>query len=429
MFGSLIKQSARDNVTSAASIPPTNTGSPVQDLMKKNAVELVKNQAEPESVPIRTSAYAQLVVNSTDRYNSFIEQLENPTTSSNWILQRPNYLLQGYFYRIGISQVQIQWNLNTICNSLASGVTIGNDILTYGLTYTNTTTSQTIDTTGGSVTLTVTAGLPFTAGDSVEVTSGVNSFDGLITSYIGTALSIGTLTNIVGTYPATGAWTIVKATAYTTTLRPGFYNPTQLAANIQAQMNADIGSAVITVAYGLPSDPYTANVGVFTFTCAAGYKISFGISTTGSGSVNTPNRTLFTLGVNSFNFSPAQIQVFSPPIMSYTRFIDLCSSTLTKFQRVKDATTLPSDSHTATIARIYLTPGNQSQSSGFGAGVQAGLPFNFTVDFETVKWCKWSPSEVLSNFDLQIRDEYGALLYWTPNCGIEYQFTLLASET
>jgi hypothetical protein len=325
--------------------------------------------------------------------------------------------------------MQVQWNLNTICNSLGAGVTVGNDIVAYGLTYTTTTTSQTIDPTAGSVSLTVTAGLAFTAGNSVTVTSGANSFNGVIATYTSTTMSIGSITSVVGTYPATGAWTIVKATAYTTTLLPGFYNPTQLAANIQANMNGDIGSAVMTVAYGLPSGPYTANVGVFTFTCAAGYKISFGISTTGSGSVNTPNRTLLTLGANSFNFSPAQVQIFSPPTMSYTRWIDVCSSTLTKFQRVKDATTLPSDSHTATMARIYLTPGNQSQSSAFGAGVQAGLPFTFTVDFATPKWCKWSPQEVLSNFDIQIRDEFGALLYWTPNCGIEYQFTLLASET
>jgi len=432
MFGSSIKQLRGGDITNSASIPPLQTGSPVLDLMKKNAVDLVKSQGEAESVPIRTSAYAQLVVSSTDRYPNYVAQLLEPTTSSNWILQRPNYVLQGYFYRIGITSMQIQWNLNTICSSGAPGISIGNDILPYEIAFTTTTTSQTIDPTAGNVTLTVSAGLLFIPGKAVTVVSGGSSFSGVVLSYSGTTLIITTITNIVGTYPATATWIVSSANIYETLIVSGFWSPTQLAANIQANIAISLGISVVTVTYGLTSDAYalTGNTGNFKFACAAGYKIQFLPSASAGSSNTTQNRTLNTLGANYINCSvSAAIQQFSPPTMSYTRWIDVCSSTLTKFQRVKDATTLPADAHTATIARVYLTPGNQSQSSAFGAGVQAGLPFTFTVDFATPKWCRWSPQEVLSNFDIQIRDEFGALLYWTPNCGIEYQFTLLASET
>jgi len=429
MFGRLLP--LRDDVTNSASIGPTDTGRPSNRL---NVADMVSDTGEPPSQPIRMPAYAQLVVSSTDRYNDFIGQLTAPTTSSNWVLNRPNYLLQGYFSRLALTQIQIQWNLDTICNSSAPGVSIGNDIIPYSLNISTVTTSQTIDPTAGDVTLTVTAGLAFINGNAIRVSSGGNSFNGIILSYTSTTLVITSITDILGTYPATATWTVTSDNIYSTTVAPGFWSPTQLASNLQAVMNADIGSAVMTVTYALPTDAFAfgTSVGNFKFACASGYKIIFLPSFTAtSGNANTTqNRTLNTIGANYYNcHTLSSVQQFSPPTMSYTRWIDICSSTLTKFQRVKDATTLPADAHTATLARVYLTPPNVSQNSSFGAGILNGLPFNFTVDFANPKYIKWSPREVISNFDIQVRDEFGQLLYWTANNGIEFQFTLLASES
>jgi len=112
--------------------------------------------------------------------------------------------------------------------------------------------------------------------------------------------------------------------------------------------------------------------------------------------------------------------------MRFTRWIDVCSLNLTKFQRVKDSTTLPADTYTTTIARLYLTPpGNPPVE----ASTVAGVPVIWTVDFQTPKYIKWDVKEVLSNFDLQLRDEFGNLLWWSPQFGCEYQFTILASES
>jgi hypothetical protein len=436
MFSRLLP--VRDDVTGSATIGPTQIGRPMRGPM--NVSDLVSNTGEPESVPIRMPSYAQLVVSSTDRYSdvmednqvipgsAFVERMRNPTSSSNWTLQRPNYLLQGYFTRLAITQVQIQWNLETINASNAPGVSVGNDLLSYNLIYSTTTTSQNIDPTAGDVTLTTDAGLAFVPGNIVNVTSTgqPQTFAGVVVSYSDTTLVIGTITDIFGTFPADLPWTVSTAGSYSSTIPPGFYSPTQLATAITAAMNADIGSAVITVTY----ETTLYNIGRFTFTCAADYKIVFNAIASNSAVGITKNQTLITLGANAFNFiAPQSVQVFAPPTMSYTRWIDLCSSTLTKYQRVKDATTLPADAHIVTLARIYITPPNVAQNSSFGAGPLNGLPFNFTVDFATPKYIKWSPKEVISNFDIQIRDEFGQLLYWTPNSGIEYQFTLLASET
>jgi hypothetical protein len=143
--------------------------------------------------------------------------------------------------------------------------------------------------------------------------------------------------------------------------------------------------------------------------------------------VNEVTRFYNTIGATPNMFSPAALTMTSGiPTMKFTRWIDLCSSGLTKFQRVKDSTTLPVDSYTTTLARLYLTPpGNPPVDT---ASV-AGTPGTWTVDFNTPKYIKWDIREVLSNFDLQLKDEYGALLWWSPQYGCEYAFTLLASES
>jgi hypothetical protein len=93
---------------------------------------------------------------------------------------------------------------------------------------------------------------------------------------------------------------------------------------------------------------------------------------------------------------------------------------------VKDSTTLPVDSYTTTLARLYLAP---PSNAAVQEAIYAGTPVTWTVDYNTPKYIKWDVREVLSNFDLQLKDEYGTLLWWSPQYGCEYAFTLLASES
>jgi hypothetical protein len=117
--------------------------------------------------------------------------------------------------------------------------------------------------------------------------------------------------------------------------------------------------------------------------------------------------------------------------MLATRYIDLCSSYLTKYQRVKDVTTLPSHTISNVIARIYPTAPNTRVPLANDGSI-GSQPFSLCIDYNTPKHIRWSPDEGVSNFDLQLRDEYGDLIPFDVTngaYGCEYQLTILASES
>ena len=114
--------------------------------------------------------------------------------------------------------------------------------------------------------------------------------------------------------------------------------------------------------------------------------------------------------------------------MVYTKFIDICSSRLTQFQRVKDATTLINNTNTDVIARVYACPPNVTLN-GAQPGQLFSTPWVMTIDYNTPKHIRWSPDQAINNFDIQLKDEYGQIIHWSTTYPTEYQMTFLASET
>ena len=294
----------------------------------------------------RPPAYAQLVVDSLDRYGAgFPTAGQAITTSSDWQTQLQQIVLNGYFTRLAVTQIQFQWNLPTI-------ITGYNDRFT-----------------------------------------------------------------IFGGSPAIDATIVIPQ---------GYYTPAVLAALLQALLQAAIPSGGFTVTF-------TAANGAFQITSTSNFVVG-GLPLGGGANVFT--RTALTLGF--FNTAPpATTFIGTPPTMLATRFVDICSSTLTKFQRVKDVTSLPNPTITNIIARVYpVAPNTRINTLADGAltdsSAVGSCPFTICIDYNTPKSIKWSPDEPLSNFDLQLRDENGALLPWNPTSGgpaCEYQLTILASES
>lgn len=64
----------------------------------------------------RAPASAHLLIDSLDRYTAGYPRgtADPQTTSSQWTLQLPQYVLNGFFTRLAVTQVQFQWNLPTI---------------------------------------------------------------------------------------------------------------------------------------------------------------------------------------------------------------------------------------------------------------------------------------------------------------------------
>jgi hypothetical protein len=116
------------------------------------------------------------------------------------------------------------------------------------------------------------------------------------------------------------------------------------------------------------------------------------------------------------------------PTMLPTRFINIESKYLTKYQRVKDSSTLTSGQSTNILCRVNaFAPSTRTPWPA--TGTVTDTPFVVAIDFATIKLINWSPSEIISNFDISLTDEYGTLVPWAPSYGCEYSLTLIASET
>jgi hypothetical protein len=302
----------------------------------------------------RPPAYAELLIDSLDRYGpGYPTDDGQVTSSSSWQTNLQQYSLFGYFTRLAVTQIQFFWNLPTIIAGY-------NDQI------------------------------------EINVTAGAG------------------------------------AGQYLVTIPEGFYTPTTLAAAIETALQAAAPAATFTVTY---LDQY----GGFEID-AAGVGTQFYIEPDAGDAPSRLTRFYDTAGFLPGN-APADNVQGGAPTMLATRFIDLCSGTLTKFQRVKDSTTLIRPTITNVIARIYPTAPNTRVTVNDLVPV-GSCPFTILIDYNTPKFIKWNPEEALANFDLQLRDQHGALLPFfirpPPNnppitsvfpWGCEYQITMLASES
>lgn len=203
-------------------------------------------------------------------------------------------------------------------------------------------------------------------------------------------------------------------------LTQGYYTATALAAEIQSSVLA------------LPGTPipgftcvYDAQYGGFTCAQGAGtIQFRFGDVLSTDPDVYLINRTLITIGAQQSNINTyATTQFLGTPSLLYTRFIDIVSQRLAKFQRVKDADTLNTNKSNI-LTRIYMTAPNTRSDPATACG-----PIDICVDPNTPKHSMWSIDEAIYELDFQLYDEYGELLYWSPEYNTEFQVSLLASET
>ena len=198
------------------------------------------------------------------------------------------------------------------------------------------------------------------------------------------------------------------------TIDPGFYTPAQLASEIQG---------AITVAGGTGTCQFIDKLGYFAITPTGG--------TTSIELVITDDRDrrfLSTTGFTGLLKTSLLIPyiVSNVPSMLPTRYVDICSQYLTKYQRVKDNTTLPASVTTDVIARVYPIAPNTKQFIN-STTTTCPSPAVLCIDYNNPKYIMWSPGEAISNFDIQVKDEDGNILPDTYPC--EYQLTILTSET
>jgi hypothetical protein len=302
---------------------------------------------------IRHPSSSALLIDSLDRYSTgFPFNVNSLISSSQWTLQKPNYVLNGYFTRVALTQVQFFWNLPTIITGY---------------------------------------------NDQMQITTDGNT--------------------------------------YTITLDQGFYNANQIADAIITELNA-LGTGTTFTAPAITAPPCSIIInGDDSFTIEQPSHSASRVGRFYQTAGFIPQSSVLVSGVHTIG-TPA-IATLLP-----TRFVDITSHYLTKFQRVKDASTLSSGDSQNILSRVYAFSGMSDttwppvttttlSTSPYTTTWNWDVPAPFVVvqDYTSPKNIAWSPDEAISNFDIVLLDEYGQILPWSPTTGVEYQITLLASET
>ena len=212
----------------------------------------------------------------------------------------------------------------------------------------------------------------------------------------------------------------------TITILPGYYTPSGLATAIQNALQAEFTLDAFTCTFTNGSFVITNTAPFYIETLAAGYPSQ-------AGDFLRAVRCLITTGFlnQGGNAAAATTLVGSPPTMLATRYIDMYSSYIAKFQDVKDTSTSQELIYNNIIARIYPVPGNWRFDITANSS-PGSAPFIVNLDYATPKQIMWNPNEALGNFDIQLRDEHGQFVPFdlaTGTYGCEYVMTVLASET
>ena len=295
---------------------------------------------------IRQPSFTALFVDSMDRYaNGFPNDTAELSSSSQWTLQSRQYVLNGYFNRIALTQIQFFWNLPTIITGYNDTIAVGN-------------------------------------ADSTAI------LDYII-------------------------------------IPQGWYVCDELASIISGLFGAIVSGGTVT------ANPST---GALTFSAPTGFSILPPVYSGLNGGSTVYGRTYQTTGIipgNGDLVGDVYILIGSIPTMLPTRYIDVGSKYLTKNQKVKDSSTLISGQTTNILARVYaFAPSTRTYfPPSANSGAVRDTPFVVSIDYGTGKQLEWNDTEIISNFDVTLTDEYGSLVPWSRDYGCEYAFTLTASET
>jgi hypothetical protein len=206
----------------------------------------------------------------------------------------------------------------------------------------------------------------------------------------------------------------------------GWYNGTELAAAIQAQLN-------ILYPFPAPDVPqctYNSTSNTFTFQMPTGAVPStlalFPYSTLITNS--DPGNLLQVMGFNYRDIDygiPKQVQQGGYAPLTYTQYVDIVSSKLATYQEVKDGDSSVAGK-TDLMVRLYIA----DDISVFPQTNPAGCrPFLIHRQFKNPKTFRWNNTAFLDYVDLRLLDQYGQPLYVPPATGLpDYQISMLLSE-
>lgn len=192
-----------------------------------------------------------------------------------------------------------------------------------------------------------------------------------------------------------------------------FYTQSELATALEDALNNNL----IDYQTGQAGDPFG------TWSVSVTPKNTFTITTTGTVSfqiINNPNINKQSLmQVMGFNVLENISQIatsytsgYAP--MYYTRYVDIVSNTLTKFQNIKDAQT--QQYYSDQVYRLYID--NPLEPSIINKVIS------------NPKFIEWNENQFITSIDIRLLDQWGQPFYIPkPNWNINYFLTMLMSES
>lgn len=214
-----------------------------------------------------------------------------------------------------------------------------------------------------------------------------------------------------------------------------FYTGTELAAALQARINAQIGAGNMTVTYDIARRR-------FTFAVAAGAQtIGYDIWYYQGPNIVRPTPKEFfsqaslcrTLGLQlrqiGVSIAPGESITGSVTFIQYTAWVDIVSNRIHYDTEGKDGNTAPTQTRDV-LCRIFCA----DEISNYGADAPGTRSFIIHRQFKTPKMLKLNPEQFLASVDFSVLDEYGNLCYaptGTPQdeeVYPDFQLTFISSE-
>lgn len=222
-------------------------------------------------------------------------------------------------------------------------------------------------------------------------------------------------------------------------LNRDFYTGTELAAAIQAKINAaapnGFGPGQISVTYdvarrrftflGLSANIYSLWYGPTEETArptVTEYFSKASLARTLGLTLQMLDKPFITLGITTGIVSAVTM-------VQYTAWVDIVSSRIHYDTEGKDGNTSPLQTRDV-LCRIFCA----DEISNYGADAPGTRPFIIHRQFKTPKMLKVNPEQFLASVDFQVVDEYGNLCFSPAGRGFDYdvypdfQLTFISSE-
>lgn len=214
-----------------------------------------------------------------------------------------------------------------------------------------------------------------------------------------------------------------NGTTVSVTIPEGYYTPVELAAELQAQLTAQVGA----VTWGCA---YLEEQGKFDLSGNS----NFTLSPYDFGNDLQTRKGLYYMMNWANTSTPAQnFKSLAMPNLQYTSYIDICSRALTQFQQVKDNSTRENQAP-GLLCRLYL---NNTTNENLGDGnTSAKLtwpgcrPQMIHRLFPAPKLSAWQPGQFVDAVDITLYDDAGNLLYYSDatNTTNDFQLSFTISE-